>query len=195
MSQPYQTMEEQIGDLFDMGVPQAPPASLEMLQKELAHATELEAQVDQMEEDLKAAKKALNHSKTNRIPDMMSELAIPAITFGGFKCSIHDFVSGSLPKEEGPKQKAIDWLVEHDGGALIKTEVKAEFGRGGHNEALALKMNLEEQGFDVGLTTGVHPQTLAAWTRERLRMGEEIDTDILGLYTGKVAKFEKVKSK
>ena len=188
-------MNEDIGDLFDMGEPQAPPASLEMLQKELAHATELEAQVEQMEDDLKSAKKALNHSKTNRIPDMMNELAIPAITFGGFKCSIHDFVSGSLPKDGPEHERAINWIVEHDGSSLIKTEVKAEFGRSGHNEAVALKANLEEQGFDVSLKTGVHPMTLAAWARERLKSGEEIDTDILGLYTGKVAKFEKVKSK
>lgn len=188
-------MSDFIGDMFDMGEPEAPPASLEMLQKELKHATELEAMVEQLEDDLKNAKKALNHSKTSRIPDMMSELAIPSITFGGFKCSVHDFVSGSLPKEGPEHERAIDWLVNNEAAALIKTEVKAEFGRSGHNEAVALKATLEEQGYNVAMKTGVHPMTLQSWARERLKNGESIDTDILGLYTGKVARFEKVKAK
>lgn len=190
-------MNDIIGDIFDMGEQPVPPASLELLQKELKHATELEDMVEQMEEDLKNTKKALHHSKTAIIPDMMNELAIPKITFGGYNCAINDFVSGSLPNEENPiaRENAIEWLVAHDAGSLIKTEVKAEFGRGGHNEALELKANLEEQGYATTIKTGVHAQTLAAWARERLRNGDEIDTEVLGLYTGKVAKFTKVKEK
>jgi hypothetical protein len=190
-------MSDNIGDMFDMGEPEVPPASLELLQKELKHATELEALVEQMEEDLKNTKKALHHSKTARIPDMMNELAIPKITYGGYNVSVNDFVSGSLPNEDNPvaREAAIDYLVEHDAGSLIKTEVKAEFGRGGHNEALALKAELEEQGYATTMKTGVHAMTLAAWARERLKNGDEINTEVLGLFTGKVAKFTKVKTK
>jgi len=190
-------MNDNIGDIFDMGEPTVPPASLEVLQKELKHATELEAIVEQLEEDLKNAKKSLHHSKTARIPDMMNELAIPKITYCGYNCVINDFVSGSLPNEDNPvaREAAIEYLVSHEAASLIKTEVKAEFGRGGHNEALALKAQLEEEGYATTMKTGVHAMTLAAWARERLKNGDAIDTEVLGLYTGKVAKLTKVKEK
>ena len=171
------------------------PASLKTLQDELHVATDLEDRVTQLEADLKAAKKALHYSKANRIPDMMAELNIPSITFNGYKCSVNNFVSGSLPKEEVARKKAIDWIADHDGAELIKTDIKAEFGRSGHNEALALKNDLEMRGYDVAMTSGVHAQTLAAWARERLKKGESIDTEVLGLFTGRIAKLDKLRVK
>ena len=187
-------MTDDFGGAFDMGdqAPQA-PATLANLQKTLEEATSLEELVDQMEEDLKAAKKNLNYIKSQKIPDMMSELQMSATTYNGWKVSVHDFVSGSLPKEEENRDKAINWISEHGGEDLIKTQVTAEFGRSGHNEAMSLTAELQEQGYNVSAKSGVHPQTLCAWVRERLKKGEEIDIDTIGIYTGKVAKFEKVR--
>ena len=34
----------------------------------------------------------------------------------------------------------------------------------------------------------VHPQTLAAFAREKLKAGEEVPLDLLGLYAGRQAK-------
>lgn len=187
-------MNDDFGGAFDIG-DQAPkaPATLANLQFSLEEATSLEEHIAQMEDDLKAAKKNLNYIKSQRIPDMMSELQMAATTYNGWKVSIHDFVSGSLPKEDEPREKAIEWITLHGGEDLIKTQVTTEFGRSGHNEAMSLAAELQEQGYNVSAKSGVHPQTLCAWVRERLKKGEEIDIDVVGVYTGKVAKFEKVR--
>jgi hypothetical protein len=39
----------------------------------------------------------------------------------------------------------------------------------------------------------VHTQTLLAFVREKVRNGDDIDFDALGIYTGKVAKITEVK--
>jgi len=187
-------MNDDFGGAFDIG-DQAPkaPATLANLQFSLEEATSLEEQIAQMEDDIKAAKKNLNYIKSQRIPDMMSELQMEQIVWKGWKCKVSDFVSGSLPKEDEPREKAIEWITLHGGEDLIKTQVTTEFGRSGHNEAMSLAAELQEQGYNVSAKSGVHPQTLCAWVRERLKKGEEIDIDTIGIYTGKVAKFEKVR--
>ena len=85
---------------------------------------------------------------------------------------------------------ALKWLEEHEGRSIIKGTITAEFERGEDNsekrnraaEALsALSVDFVEQ-------EGVHPQTLAAYARERIKNGEEVPLDLLGLYSGRMAK-------
>lgn len=170
----------------------APPDALASMNEKLAEAIELKEVVDQMEEDLKAAKKQLNHINTSVIPDMMVELGIEEVVQNGWKVKVDDFVSGSLPKDCERKAKAIAWLEEHEAGDLIKTSVSINFSRSQHNEALDIASKLHEDGYAPNVDSSVHPQTLAAFARERLRSGEPIDTEVLGLYTGRVAKYRKV---
>jgi len=85
----------------------------------------------------------------------------------------------------------MDWLEANEGGSLIKTDVALAFTKSQHNEAIDLARRLEEQGFAPSVQSGVHAQTLQAFARERIRNGDQIDTDVLGLYTGKVAKLKR----
>ncbi len=170
----------------------APSDKLEVLHKTLDEATSLEEQLEQLDADAAAARSALNELKTKRIPELMTELQMSDLTRNGWKVKVNDFVSGSLPKEEGPRKLAIDWLEAHDGGPLIKTEIGMQFAKSQHDEAKKLADRLLAEGFAVQLTSGVHASTLQAFARERLKSGEPIDTDVLGLFTGQVAKFNRV---
>jgi hypothetical protein len=176
----------------EQGAAPAAPDALARLNEKLAEAIDLKNTVDQMEEDLGAAKKQLNTLNTQIIPDMMAELGMEEVTQRGWKIKVGEFVSGSLPKDEQAKQRAIDWLIEHDAGELIKTKLSVDFSRSQHNEALSLAHEIEQQGFAPNVDSTVHPQTLAAFARERLKNGEPLDTEVLGLYTGRVAKFKRV---
>jgi hypothetical protein len=69
------------------------------------------------------------------------------------------------------------------------------FEKSQHNEALSVKADLENKGYAVAAKMGVHPQTLIAHVKERLRNGDEIPLDVLGLYAGRVAKIKAPKSK
>lgn len=180
---------------FDLGegAAQAAPNTLANLNASLEEAVALELMCDQMEEDLKAAKKTLQTMKTGRIPDLMAELQMDECVHKGWRVKISDFVSGSLPADTEKRAKAIRWLEENEGGGLIKTELSIEFAKSQHNEALSMAEELHSQGYAPKVDSGVHSATLQAFARERIKNGDSIDTEILGLYTGKVAKFGKVK--
>ena len=179
---------------FDMGGASAPSDKMDVLNAALEEAVQLETVVSQMEEDLKVAKKALNSLKSGRIPDLMDELEMETVTFRGWQVKIDDFVSGSLPKDSHRLERAINWLEEHDAGGLIKTDLTLAFGKSQHNEALDLAARLEAEGHAPSVKSGVHAQTLLAFARERIRNGDPLDIDVLGLYVGKVAKMKQVKS-
>lgn len=166
---------------------------LAILDRALVEATALEQSVAQMEEDLKAAKAALNALKTGKIPDLMVEMGMSELVWDGWKVKVGDFVSGSLPKEETSRAAAIAWLEQHEAGDLIKTEVSLSFGREDREAAVELAQQLEADGYAPTVESGVHAQTLASFARERLASGEPIDLEVLGLKTGKVAKIAKMK--
>lgn len=184
--------EENFAEEFEAESGPAPNA-LEAISAQLDEAIKLKDYIEQTTADLAAATKAFHKLTTGSLVEKMSELQLEEMTRAGWKVKVADFVSGSLPKAEEEKAKAIDWLVSHEAGGLIRTDVAVAFSRSQHNEALALASELKEKGHEVGVNSGVHAQTLQAFARERIRNGEPIDTDVLGLFTGKVAKFTAVK--
>lgn len=179
----------------EQGAAPAAPDALDRLNEHLGEAIDLTSSVEQMEADLSAAKKQLNYLKTSVIPDMMAELGMEECTQRGWKVKVSEFVSGSLPKEEKEFKLALKWLEDHEGGDLLKTFVETQFPRSQHESALKVAEVINEMGFDVDVHSTVHPQSLQAFARERLKNGEALDTDVLGLYTGRVAKFKRVGEK
>lgn len=150
----------------------------------------LDVSVKGLEEALKAAKARQQEIKTKDMPDAMAQIGSGEWTSEDkrVKVKMDDFVSGSLPKDDEKRKAAIEWLEANGGGSLLKTEVQLQFGKSEHNMALDLVARLKEEGHEPIVESGVHPQTLASFARERLRKGETIDTEVLGLFTGRVAK-------
>ena len=178
---------------FEEGAASAAPDSLVRLNETLEEAVALKEMLDQLEEDAAAAKKQLTHITTSVIPDMMAEIGMDECVQNGWKIKLSQFVSGSLPKEPEKRQKAIDWLEKHEGADMIKSTLTVNFNKSQHNMAIDLAQRIQEEGFAPSLISDVHAQTLASFARERLKNGDEVDTEILGLYTGTVAKFSPVK--
>ena len=176
----------------EQGAAPAAPDALALLNKTLTETIALKEYADQMEEDLGAVKKQLNHLNTVVIPDMMTELGMEECVQRGWKIKVGEFVSGSLPRDPELKAKAVRWLEDHEAGDLLKTGLFVNFNRSQHNEAMSLAETIREQGFAPKVESTVHPQTLLAFARERLKNGEDLDTEVLGLYTGRVAKFKRV---
>ena len=185
-------------DEFDVGTDgeaSASPDALAQLRKNIQEMIDLETVVAQYEDDLKAAKKSLQSLRTGRLPDLMAEIQSDHFSHGGWEVKLTDFVSGSLPKDPEKRKLAMDWLEKHEAEGLIKTDVSMSFGKSQYDEAVTVAESLIEEGHAVNVTSGVHAQTLQAFARERIRNGEEIDAELLGLYTGKVVKATKVKEK
>ena len=185
-------------DEFDVGTDgeaSASPDALVTLRKYIQEMIDLEEVVETIEGDLKAAKQSLQTLRTGRLPDLMAEIQSDHFTHNGWECKVTNFVNGSLPKGEKEREDALNWLKDHDGEGLIRTEVKLTFGVSQHNEAVNLAEELIEEGHPVKMDLGVNAMQLKAYASERIRNGEDIDADTLGLYTGKVVKATKVKKK
>lgn len=176
---------------FDVGASSAPATDLSALNALVREMFEAEVAVANLDADLKAAKARFQRLRTFTIPDKMSELGVDALKFGGKTVSIEPFVSGSLPNDPVRKAAAIAWLVENGASDLIKTSVEVEFGKSEHNAALDTAAKLREAGLEPAVAEGVHSQSLCAFARERIRNGDPIDPEILGLFTGRVAKIKR----
>ena len=178
-------------DIFDTGPEQGNESSMKRLIAMAREVIDTENLVNDLEENLSELKKRLNRMKTIELPDMMAECGMSEFkTDSGFNIKIEDFVSGSLPKDDEKRRAAIHWLEANGGESLIKSELSMTFEKSQHNEAVSLMVSLQEQGYEVSSKMGVHPQTLLAHIRERMKNGDEVPLETLGLFAGRVAKIK-----
>ncbi|MEE8263231.1 MAG: hypothetical protein V3R83_12285 [Gammaproteobacteria bacterium] len=183
-------------DEFDTGASgegDASPDALSRVRTAIQNMLSLSDAIASMEDDLKAACKSLQIMRTVTVPDLMMEIQSDQFNHAGWEVKLTDFVSGSFPKDVVKREAAMKWLKEHDGSGLIKTDVSMSFGRSQHNEAICIAQELLEAGHPVNIREVVHPQTLQSYARTRIREGDDINTDLLGLYVGKVVKIKKLK--
>jgi hypothetical protein len=165
--------------------------SLAGLMKLAARAEELEKVCAELEAALKVQKGELYYIKTEQLPDMMVEAGLSEFkSISGAEIKVTDFVAGSLPKEADKRAAAFDQLIKEGGIELIKNDVVVSLSRSHHNEAAALADDLRKRGYTVDVHPDVHPQTLMAFVREKLRNGESVDYNTLGCYAGRVVKIK-----
>lgn len=184
----------EIAGLFEEAANEAVPSDVRdeatRLVAELAAAEYRIAKVKSQLDTMEAEYRILREKK---VPEAMlranqSAFKVALGDYADVKVEIVDFVSGSLPKDESEKGQAIEWLEEHDGGELIKDTIVITFKKSEHNIALDLLGRLKQEGFECSYENSVHHSTLQAWARERLRRGEPLDPETLGLYIGRIAK-------
>lgn len=176
--------------------PAAASDALDKMKKMADEACELEGQISELEAMLEAMKKSAHHLKSKALPEAMFEAGLSEfVTDDGYRLAIETFLSGSLPKDVAKRDEAITWLEEHEAGDLIKNNLTITFEKRQHNEAMDLVNELHERGFDAAVKSDVHPQTLCAHVRERLKNGEEIPVEKLGLFSGVVVKIKKQEPK
>ena len=159
-------------------------------------AIDLESLVADLENNLSDVKLKLHKLRTIKLPNLMAENGINDFTTDtGFKITIDVFVSGSLPKDEYKRGEALHWLETHDASSLIKTELELQFSKSQHNEALSILSELNERGYEPTCKMGVHPMTLISHIKERLKKGDEVPLELLGLYVGHTARIKQQKGK
>jgi hypothetical protein len=169
---------------------QAPSSSARL--KDLANdLLDLKRDHEEAEVRIKSLKQQIHFLTTKIIPQEMAEQNIDYLETAGMAISRDQIVSGSLPADPDRRNKAIDWLKQNDAAGLVRTEVKVAFGVNQSNEALDFIGGLEDHGQNFEAKTSVHPSSLKAFVRERLRSGEDVDVDALGIYIGWEAKVKR----
>tara|TARA_Y100000310_G_C20666573_1_gene807844 strand:+ start:439 stop:1014 length:576 start_codon:yes stop_codon:yes gene_type:complete len=187
--------KKSVADDFDLGAEgeaAASPDALKRLRAAIQEQVDLQVAIEQMEDDLKAAKQTLQTIRTGRLPDIMAECQSDHFTHNGWEIKLSEFVSGSLPKDPVKRQLALKWLEKNGGAGLIKTVVAAQFGKGQHGEAVKLGKQMVKDGLAPTIESGVHSASLCSWGRTRIKDGDPIELETLGLFAGKIAKAKKV---
>ena len=147
---------------------------------------DLEAYVEQLELQLKAAKENLRKVQEQDLPQAMAEIGLSEFKLSdGSKVTIKPFYSASLVEEN--RAKAYEWLESHGFSSLMKTEVSVDFGRGEDKLADRASKLLQEHGFAANKDVSIHAQTLKAFVREQIEDGQELPSDLFKVYAGQKA--------
>lgn len=181
-------------DMFD--IPNEDSGNLvDTLKDYCTEALELDQAIKGYEVALKAAKSRLHSLCTIKIPEAMAEAGIGDLFSmdSGHVIQLKQFVSGSIPKDEERRDLAMKVLAQHGGAALIKTSVAMQFDKGHSHEAQLVAESLRADGHDVTVKEDVHAMSLQAFAREKLRNGEDLPLETLGLFAGTTAKIKEPK--
>lgn len=152
-------------------------------------AAELTKGLEELAEVAKAMQADLNKLLMDRIPSTLSALNMQSFKLkDGTVVEAKEIWNGSLPKDPDRRKKALALIVGMGAGDLIKFALNVSIDKGDRKMADKVRGLLLKAGAAFEEKEDVHPQTLAAFARERLKNGEKVPLEDLGLYVGKVAK-------
>lgn len=158
------------------------------ISKLVERAYALENEITSAEEYLKRLKGELHVLTTSTLVDAMASAGSSEfITDKGLKVSVKDFISGSLPKDESLRARALMWLESVGAQDLIKNHLEADFSRNQDNLVAQVEQLLSELGVGFERKRDVHHSTLKSFANERLKKGEELPIELLGLFVGRKA--------
>ena len=149
----------------------------------------VQQQIDDAEEHLKALKQEKQRISFEQIPALMDEMGIERVDVEGATVTLKPFVSASIPADR--KQEAFNWLREHGLDDIIKNDIIVSFGRGQDNQAGDVMYDLEQKGFHPEQKTHIHSMTLKAFVRERVEKGLPIDLDMFGAFVARTAEVKR----
>jgi len=157
-----------------------------------AHVAALSDEIEALEARVKQLKAQRQELLTRELPDMMAEIGAHKLELDKYVLSLTEYVSGSIPKEPEARERAFAALERIGGGPIIKANVLAQLTKGELDEARRIAAAIERDfGREAKVDLNVHPQTLHAFIRERLRNGEPVPADDLGVQVGMITKVRK----
>jgi len=160
-------------------------------------AAKLSRDIASMEAAITAMKADLTVYLTKTIPDAMAEAGTSDFTSisTGARVYLKKVINGSIPKDAKKREAAFEWLVKNDAEALIKFGINVVVDKGDIETAKRVTAGLDKAKIPYDSKLDVHPQTLAAYARERMEKGAAVPLELLGLYAATIAKIELPASK
>ena len=152
-----------------------------------------EAQVADLDRQLKDAKKELLKLTDEDLPASMAEMGLASFTLDdGSQIDVKPTYGASILVDNRPK--AYEWLRDNGYDDIIKNNVSVSFGRGEDDLANAFKAVAEKEGYVPQQETSIHAGTLKAFVRERIEAGDEFPMELFGAYVGQRAFIKKGKN-
>lgn len=171
------------------------------------------ATIDRQESELEAqlkATKALRHTlETETLVELFDRFEQPeAASNSGAKAKRGMRVLGSLPKvgdKDSPeearlhraqREAAIALAEEYGWQPFIKTEVTGKWDKGDREKALAAYNLLRgDNSVEASIDESIHPMTLQAQVRQRIREGKAVALDVLNVTAQAAVTLTKKKTK
>ena len=149
----------------------------------------VETQIADAENHLKALKQEKHKLSVENIPALMDEMGVERLDVDGLTVERKMMVHASIPQDR--KDEAFAWLRENNLDDIIKNDITCSFGKGEDNMAGDVVGMLQERGFDPKTKTHVHPSTLKAFVKERVTEGKPIDLDMFGAFIANAAQIRR----
>lgn len=181
------------GNVKDIEIPKD-LGSVTRLAGQLVKATE---RVKRIEAQLATAKEVMDKVAKETLPDAFKALKIKTLGFEGHTLELKDWVSASIPVEH--KAAAHAWLRAEEYDDILKNIWTASFARGKDEQFKAFqdyasKWNGYAQGgVTVETATGVHPQTLVKFVKERMAEGVALPVELFNVNTGSLVRIKENK--
>lgn len=184
-------MTDLFDDLFDEGsaLSDVDTGTTRTLSDLVRTLRDVEQQIDDAENHLKALKQNKHKLSVENIPALMDEMGVDRIDVDGVTVTRKMMVHASIPVER--KEEAFSWLREQGLDDIIKNDISVSFGKGEDNVAGDVVGLLQERGFDPQTKTHIHPSTLKAFVKERLENGKPIDLDMFGAFVANAAEIRR----
>ena len=142
----------------------------------------LQKRIDTSESNIKDLKKEYQRISSEVIPTMMSEMGLAELKLqDGSHLKVSTTYRATIT--EANKETAFNWLRDNGLGDIIKNEILVSFGRNEDNKAANYAELAKGQGFQPTQKMKVEPMTLKALVRERIEAGQEMPTEIFGVFS------------
>lgn len=178
-------LSQTIDVMAEIGEDKASSGELTEISNLVAEAVALQAKITHREGLLKLDYDNLSRLVNNVIPQKMKAAGAKEITTtAGVIVAVDTYLTGSLPKEDEEKRKAaIEWLFKNGGKDIIKRTFSVALGKGDSKIAVAVRRALKKLKVPMSEKEDVHPSTLKSFANEKLRGGEDIPLEQLGLFS------------
>lgn len=193
-----ETMPAALADEISMSPPAVNTEKLEQLKDLVRTARDGEGRKAELEELLEECKNTLNELYYKKLPDLMGELNLPALTLGAegnypaVDAKAQPYYAANIAAgwPQDKRLAAFKYLDENGHGDLIKTEVTVVFPRDERGRALSFMQMAKSYGTPV-IKENVHNQTLTAWLREQVEDHHYVpDLETIGGTVGRVVKLK-----
>lgn len=152
-------------------------------------------ELQEAEAVLKKAQDRKREIEEKQIPELMIALKMEEFkTTSGVKVGLEQVLSVTPRKEN--RQRVLNWLEKRGSGALIKRTLSVAFNKDQDEEVASLvKFLVEERRMPTKEERKVESQTLKKYVKELLEAGEDVPTDLLGIFQYNRAKIVEGKPK
>jgi hypothetical protein len=152
-------------------------------------AKTLEEEIKVLEEMLSGLQDQYKKITEESLPEAFSTIGLRSFTMDdGSRCEIKPYYGATINKDR--KSEAFQWLRDHHFDDLIKNIVAVHFGRNENELCGRLQNLLAQNGYRFEQSEKIEPQTLKAWVREQLQRGNEVPSDLFGVFVGQKAFFK-----